>query len=203
VSVALIAAASAYAGDGVALKDHWTRIGLTAADIDLIDRLDLTKAKVEGLITRGVSVREYARRPWESMGITEKQWLKILDQGSDVGRLERLYSREDDAPEIDRPSLPLSFVAPGLAQFREGRPVAGSILAGLGASFLALTFTDKEADGSVNVTWPILLGTTMFYSAGDVWYNHYRPQSNSNFTWNLLPTLPSARGFGLKAVGEF
>ena len=190
---------AAHAGDGVKYTDHWKSLGVSASDIDLIDKLDLKKSKVEMLITSGVSVREYSHRPWEPMGITEEQWIGQLQHGSNIGQLERIYSRDHDTPDLDRPNLIGAILLPGVAQFREGRPVAGSILSGLGVSFAALLVANiVKNQGSAVQIWAPLLAIDMFASGADVWYNHYREQSVTGFSLNLQPR-PSGMGAVLAA----
>lgn len=75
---------AANAGDGMKYQDHWRSLGVSASDIELIDKLGLKKKKVEALVTRGVSVREYSHRPWEPMGITEEKWFFQLQNGSNI-----------------------------------------------------------------------------------------------------------------------
>lgn len=198
--VVLFLAVAARAGDGVRLQDHWKSLGVSASDIDLIDKLGLKKAKVEMLITSGVSVREYSHRPWEPMGITEDQWLNQLQNGSNIGQLERMYSRDNDAaPAPDRPSLVAAFLLPGVAQFREGRPVPGAILSGIAVvSVAALAQDIATKQGSTVQVWLPLLGLDMFASAADVWFNHYRVQSLTGFSLRLEPR-PSGMGAVLAA----
>lgn len=199
VALSLSFAAHVWAGDGVRLQDHWKSLGVAATDIELIDKLGMKKSKVEMLITSGVSVREYSHRPWEPMGITEDQWLSQIQHGTNVGQLERLYSRENDAPEIDRPNLVGAILLPGVAQIREGRVGPGAILAGLGlgcGTLFALNLSKGE--GSAVQVWLPLLAADMFASGADVWYNHYREQAVTGFSLNLQP-LRSGAGLVLAA----
>ena len=199
--VVLFLAVAAHAGDGVRLQDHWKSLGVSASDIDLIDKLGLKKSKVEMLITSGVSVREYSHRPWEPMGITEDQWLNQLQNGSDIGQLERMYSRDNDAaPTADRPSLVAAFLLPGVQQFREGRPVPGAVLSGIAVvsvAALAVNIAGKNSGSTIQV-WAPLLGLDMLASAADVWFNHYRVQSLTSFSLRLEPR-PSGMGAVLAA----
>jgi hypothetical protein len=199
LAATLLLSSVSHAGDGARYIDHWKSLGVSATEIDLIDRLDLKKSKVEMLITSGVSVREYSHRPWEPMGITEDQWIGQLQHGSNVGQLERMYSRDHDAPTIDRPSIIGAVLLPGVAQFREGRPVAGCVLTGLGVSFAALLAVNiAKHEGSAIQIWAPLLAIDMFASGADVWWNHYREQSVTGFSLNLQPR-PSGMGAVLAA----
>jgi len=110
LALALCFPAAVRAGDGVKYQDHWRSLGVSATDIELIDKLDMDKKMVEALVTRGVSVREYSHRPWEPMGITEEKWFFQLQNGSNVGQLHRMYSRERDVADPDRPNLALSLI---------------------------------------------------------------------------------------------
>lgn len=199
--IVLLLAVAAHAGDGVRLQDHWKSLGVSASDIDLIDKLGLKKSKVEMLITSGVSVREYSHRPWEPMGITEEKWLSQLQNGSDIGRLERMYSRDNDAaPAPDRPSLVAAFLLPGVQQFREDRPVPGAVLSGIAVvsvAALAVNIAGKSPGSTIQV-WAPLLGLDMFASAADVWFNHYRVQALTSFSLRLEPR-PSGLGAVLAA----
>jgi len=192
-------AVCAQASDGVRLEDHWKSLGVSATDIDLIDKLGLKKSKVEKLITSGVSVREYSHRPWEPMGITEEQWFSQIEHGSNVGQLERMYSRDHDVADIDRPNIVGAFLLPGRPQFKEGRTFAGSVLSGLGVSFAGLlAWNLYKGEGSAVQVWLPLLGADMFASAADVWYHHYREQSVTGFSLRLDP-VPSGMGATLAA----
>jgi hypothetical protein len=189
----------ARAGDGVRLQDHWKSLGVSATDIELIDKLGLSKSKVEMLITSGVSVREYSHRPWEPMGIVEDQWIAQLKHGSNVGQLERMYSRDRDVTEVERPSLLAALLLPGIPQFIEGRPIAGSFLTGLGISFATLlTINIVNHQGSAIQVWAPLLGADMLASGADVWWNHYRAQGQTGFSLRLQPR-PEGMGAALAA----
>lgn len=180
-------------------QDHWRSLGVSASDIELIDRLDLSKKKVEALVMRGVSVREYSHRPWEPMGIPEEKWFNQLQNGSNIGQLERMYSRDRDVADPDRPNLALAILLPGLAQFQESRPVAGGFLGGFGLAFAALSAVNlSKGNGSAVQIWLPLLGLDMFASGADVWYHHYREQAVTGFSLNLVPH-PSGAGLTLAA----
>jgi hypothetical protein len=189
----------ARAGDGVRLQDHWKSLGVSATDIELIDKLGLKKSKVEMLITSGVSVREYSHRPWEPMGITEDQWIGQLQHGSNVGQLERMYSRDNDAAKVDRPNILVAVLLPGYYQYGEGRPVAGTFLAGFAVGFgTLLAVNASKGNGSALQVWAPLLGIDMFASGADVFWNHYRAQGQTGFSLRLQPR-PEGMGAVLAA----
>ena len=197
----LLAFGSAQAKDGVRLQDHWYRLGLSAQDVELIDRLDMSKKDVERLVMHGVSVREYARRPWEAMGITESQWVAQLDKGNDIASLERRYDRSRDVKEVeDKPSLAAAFLLPGFVQIREDRPVSGWLMAGLGVGFTAMSVKSLAIDKESTLTWPILLGATMFASSADVWWRHSSEQARTGFAWVVLP---GTDGLSVLVAGRF
>lgn len=187
VALTLVALAGlATAGDGVRLQDHWYRLGLSAQDVELIDRLDMSKKDVEKLVMHGVSVREYARRPWEAMGITEAQWKSQLDNGNSIAALERRYDRTHDEKPSDGPSLAAAFFLPGYVQIKDDQPVLGWTLAGLGTGFAVLT-AKSFAEGESSLTWPILLGVTMTTSLANVWWTHSSEQARTGFAWAVVP----------------
>jgi len=184
----VLAAGLAQAKDGVRLQDHWYRLGLSAQDVELIDKLDMSKKDVERLVMHGVSVREYARRPWEAMGISEAQWVDQLDNGNDIGSLERRYDRSRDAKAgSDGPSLVAAFLLPGFVQIREDRPVSGTVLAVLATGFAAMSVKTIVVDKQSTLTWPILLGTTMVVSCADVWWRNSSEQARTGFAWAIVP----------------
>lgn len=190
---------AANAGDGMKYQDHWRSLGVSASDIELIDKLGMKKKKVEALVTRGVSVREYSHRPWEPMGITEEKWFFQLQNGSNISALERLYTRERDIADPDRPNLAFAILCPGIPQFKENRPVAGAILGGLGVAFLSLSVVNIiKGEGSAVQVWLPLLGVDMLASGADVWYHHYREQAVTGFSLNLAPR-PAGAGVVLAA----
>lgn len=196
----LLVGVAVQAKDGVRLQEHWYRLGLSAQDVELIDKLDMSKKDVERLVMHGVSVREYARRPWEAMGITEDQWLKQLDNGNDIASLERRYDRSRDVKDDGSPSVALGFVLPGFIQIREDRVVSGSIMAGLAAGFATMTVKSIAIDKQSSLTWPILLGTTMVWSAADVWWRHSSEQARTGFAWAVMP---GADGASVILAGSF
>ncbi|MCB9497528.1 MAG: hypothetical protein H6686_11640 [Fibrobacteria bacterium] len=184
----LLASVAVQAGDGMKYENHWYRLGLSAQDVDLIDQLNMSKKDVERLVMHGVSVREYARRPWEAMGITEEAWKRQLDNGNDIASLERRYDRSRDVQDDDdSPSLALAFFAPGVVQIGEDRPVLGwGMLTGavaLAGFTVKSTFIDKQS----SLTLPILLGAVMTTSAADVWWRHQSEQARTGFAWAILP----------------
>lgn len=193
LSALVLVAVQARAGDGVRLTDHWKSLGVSAIDIELIDKIGLSRSKAEMLITSGVSIREYAHRPWEPMGITEDKWLQQVVHGSNVGQLERMYSRENDVQEPDRPSLLGALLLPGVPQLREGRYGAGTLMTGLGVAFGGfLGYNLYKGQGSAVQVWLPLLGADMLASGADVWYNHYREQSITGFSYLVIPTPSGA-----------
>lgn len=201
LALALCFPMASQAGDGVRLQDHWRSLGVSAVDIELIDKLGMSKKKVEALVTRGVSVREYSHRPWEPMGISEDKWFSQLQNGSNLGQLERMYSRDRDVADPDRPSMALAILLPGVAQFRESRPVAGGVLSGLYVAFLTLSVVNiVNSQGSAVQVWLPLLGVDMLASGADVWYHHYREQAVTGFSLNLVPRLDGA---GLALAARF
>jgi len=202
LAICLCLPLAAKAGDGMKYQDHWRSLGVSAIDIELIDKLGMKKSKVEALVTRGVSVREYSHRPWEPMGITEDKWFDQLQNGSNIGQLERMYTRDHDIADPIRPSIALAILAPGLPQFKEDRPVAGAVLSGLGVAFLALSVKSiikDEGAGAVQV-WLPLLAVDMMASGADVWYHHYREQAVTGFSLNLQPRY---QGAGLTLAARF
>lgn len=199
-SLLLVAVGFAQAKDGVRLQEHWYRLGLSAQDVELIDRLDMKQKDVEVLVMHGVSVREYARRPWEAMGIDEDQWIKQLEMGNDIASLERRYDRSRDVKETGGPSVVAAFFLPGFMQFREDRPVFGTILGTLGVGFTALSIKSIAIDKQSSLTWPILLGTTMVVSASDIWWRHSSEQARTGFAWAVIP---GEDGAGVILAGRF
>jgi len=199
LSALLVCASLASAGDGVRLQDHWYALGLSAQDVELIDRLGMSKKDVERLVIHGVSVREYARRPWEALGINEDQWKDQLDNGNDIGALERRYDRSRDVKESTGPSLVTAFFLPGLVQFREDRYIAGTIMSSLGVGCAILT-VKSLVQGETSLTWPILLGATMTASAADVWWNHSSEQARTGFAWAIVP---APGGAAVLVAGRF
>jgi hypothetical protein len=122
-----------------------------------------------------------------------------LQNGSNIGQMERIYSRDHDVPDIDRPNLVGAILLPGLPQLREGRTVPGCILSGLGVSFAALLVVNiVKNQGSAIQIWAPLLAIDMFASGADVWYNHYREQSVTGFSLIIEPR-PSGMGAVLAA----
>ena len=199
IALALMLPLAALAGDGMKYQDHWRSLGVSASDIELIDKLGLKKKKVEALVTRGVSVREYSHRPWEPMGITEDRWFNQLQNGSNIAQLERMYTRERDVADPERPGLAFAIFCPGVPQFQEARPVAGGVLSGLGVAFLALSVKGLvNGEGSAIQVWLPLLGVDMLASGADVWYHHYREQAVTGFSLNLVPR-PAGAGLALAA----
>lgn len=192
-------AGMAAAGDGVRLQDHWYRLGLSAQDVELIDRLDMSKKEVEKLVMHGVSVREYARRPWEAMGITEAQWKDQLDNGNSIAALERRYDRSHDEKSSGGPSLAAAFFLPGYVQIKEDQPVLGWTLAGLGTGFAVLS-AKSFAEGESSLTWPILLGVTMTSSLANVWWTHSSEQARTGFAWAVVP---GSDGAAVVLAGRF
>ena len=199
--VLLLSAGASFAKDGVRLQEHWYRLGLSAQDVELIDKLDMSKKDVERLVMHGVSVREYARRPWEAMGITESQWVDQLDKGNDIASLERRYDRSRDVKDDqDKPSLAAAFFLPGFVQIREDRPVSGWLMAGLGVGFTAMSVKSLAIDKESTLTWPILLGATMFTSAADVWWRNSSEQARTGFAWAVMP---GTDGLSVFVAGRF
>lgn len=186
--------------DGVRLQDHWVRLGLSAQDIELIDRLEMSKKDVERLVMHGVSVREYARRPWEAMGITEDEWTRQLDQGDNIAALERRYDRSRDTKDESGPSLVTAFLLPGYHQIREDRPVSGWLMAGLGVGFAALSVKTIVIEKQSTLTWPILTATVMTASAADIWWRYKSEQARTGFAWAVMP---GTDGVAMFLAGEF
>ena len=176
------------ATDGVRYLEHWRSLGVSMQDILLIDKHDIDKDVVDRLVNDGVSVREYLKKPWKEMGLSEGDWFDVLEQGSDIASLEALYDREDlNQPE--RPNLVTAFILPGYHQIKEERVVSGGAMAVGAVSFAALTFLDrdKHTGGGIKFQWPVLWGVTSLVSAADIWARHYREQAVTGFTLEWRP----------------
>lgn len=182
-----VSAPATAATDGMRYLDHWKSLGISSQDINLIDRYDIDKDVVERLANDGVSVREYVRKPWLEMGLSESDWFDVLEMGSDIASLERTYDREEEGNE--RPNLAVAFLLPGYQQIKEDRIVSGGALAVAGVGFAALTFLDRDdhTGGGIKFTWPVLWGLTSLISATDIWNRYYREQSLSGFTLDWQP----------------
>jgi hypothetical protein len=176
------------ATDGVRYLELWKSLGVSMQDVPLIDKYDIDKDVVERLVNSGVSVREYLKKPWLEMGLSESDWFDVLEMGSDIASLETLYDRED-AALADRPSLVTSFLLPGYNQIKEDRIVSGGAMAVGAVGFAALTFLDRDerTGGGIKFTWPVLWGVTSLVSAGDIWARHYREQALTGFTLEWRP----------------
>ncbi len=184
------------ATDGVRYLDHWRSLGIPAADISLIDKYDIDKDVVERLASDGVGIREYLKKPWQEMGLSESDWFGVLEMGSDISSLEDNYIREDNT--VDRPNLVTAFFLPGYHQIKEERYLSGGALAVGAVSFAALTFLDRDShtNGGIKFQWPVLWGVTSLFSASDIWYRYYREQSVSGFSFEWRPG--KAIGLGWK-----
>jgi hypothetical protein len=168
--------------------EHWKSLGLSMQDVPLIDKYDIDKDVVERLINDGVSVREYLKKPWLEMGLSESDWFDVLEMGSDLVALENMYDRPDPLSE-ERPNLFTAFLLPGYHQIQEDREVSGGAMAVSAVTFAALTFLDRDshAGGSINFTWPVLWGVTSLVSAGDIWARYYREQAVTGFSLDWRP----------------
>lgn len=187
LALALAAASGCLAAtDGLRYLDHWKSLGIASQDISLIDRYDIDKDVVERLVNDGVTVREYVRKPWLEMGLSEGEWFDVLEMGNDLATLEHMYDREE---EIDRPGLVTAFLLPGYHQIKEERYASGGALAAAGVGFAALTFLDRDTHtgGGIKFTWPVLWGVTSLVSATDIWARYYREQSLSGFSLDWRP----------------
>ncbi|MEN9353775.1 MAG: hypothetical protein RL318_1100 [Fibrobacterota bacterium] len=176
------------ATDGVRYLDLWKSLGVSMQDVPLIDKYDIDKDVVERLVNAGVSIREYLKKPWLEMGLSEDDWFEVLEKGSDIALLETMYDRED-ATLAARPNLFTAFLLPGYHQIKEDRTVSGGVMAGSAVLFAALTFLDRDehTGGGMKFTWPVLWGVTSMVSAGDIWARHYREQAVTGFTLEWRP----------------
>jgi hypothetical protein len=181
----MLVPASFAAREEVGDLEHWRNLGFSAQEIVLIGKLRIPPRTVDRLASDGVSVRDYAHKPWLEMGLSEEEWFGFLEKGSDISSLEAMYDRED-AQSASRPGLLVSFALPGYSQIREGNPVRGSLLAAGAVGFAALTFCDRQG-GSIKFQWPLLWGGVSILSATDIWYRYYRAQSISGFSLEWRP----------------
>jgi hypothetical protein len=107
--------------------------------------------KVQALLSTGISIGEYIKKPWMELGLTESEWIKKRRAGLTTYDIElemktnhprgKDVAKNNSSPETNAISSNknqlLSFVLPGYQQLRLKEMSRGRIMAGLGIASLA------------------------------------------------------------------
>jgi hypothetical protein len=103
----------------------WEKYGMSQVEWKKFQASGLTLKELEELLKMGVTLNEVLSRPWISLQITKRQWLRQRKQGLSNEDIEAFYGEKQEGDYRVFMGL-----VPGLMQFRNGEPLKASILLG-------------------------------------------------------------------------
>lgn len=127
----------------------WEQYGLSQSEWKIIQDNKISLDKVHVLLSCGISIGEYSKKPWNELGMTEGDWIEKRRSGFTSYDIEleaksnpRHWKVDTNNVSSDYSSFSsgknqlLGFVFPGYQQLRLKERSKGSIMSGLAISSL-------------------------------------------------------------------
>lgn len=74
----------------------WEELGITSKEYKLSIDNNISEEKIKDIISIGVTITEYVKKPWVELNIKEKQWYELLRNG---------YTKEDIKKKVEQDRL--------------------------------------------------------------------------------------------------
>jgi len=163
--------------------------GLTQTEFQNVKESGMSKEKLLHLLEIGVRPSEYLKEPWNSLGVTEKQWLEERAGGMDDNDIDRTYSNRSG----DQWRAHLSLLLPSYYQWYTDQYVKAITIDvlyvaswGLFAYLLSNNVGDENSEvialgmaGAIHVySWVDAIISTLWDSNPDA----------RNFSFGIVPT---------------
>ncbi len=156
--------------------DDRRKLGLTKQEYEICKVLNISKERVQVLLSSGITMQEYSRSPWFSLGVNEEKWVGLRRKGWTNEEIKN--SGENGVKvEYENTLVVKSFFLPGYGHYKLKQKPKSFIYSGVAVSSLALYFLHrKEVYGAPQGDYGkgrllyvgILLGDCLL-SSFDVW----------------------------------
>ena len=160
----------------------WEQYGLSQTEWKILLDNKISIDKLKELLRAGISVSEYAAKPWKNLSLSEHRWIEKRRNGMtsyDIEVEQQVKQREwkgDNKGTMQaeigafsgNKDLVLSFVLPGYQQARMDQKVRGRVMAGLAVGAVATCLVASLAEGTFEgIPLYFVLVPDMFWSMID------------------------------------
>ena len=171
---------------------EWKVLGLSQGEWDKCIANDITMKKLKYLLSRGITVSEYLSKPWITLGISERSWIKQREKGLNTEDIQAFKESGDQSGWII-----LSGIVPGYRQLRRKDYPKFGIMSGVAVGSLLLYQFNQKAvlENTIIVKKPnsmylIVFGVDVIASLIDVYRNdfpksEFGPGSQSGATFDI------------------
>jgi hypothetical protein len=137
----------------------WEKYGLSQSEWKLIQENKISRDKAQTILSAGISIGEYCKKPWKAIGLTEGEWIERRRAGLTSYDIE-LEAKAGRRWKADTTTAApsgyasyssggnqlISFVIPGFQQLRLKQTTRGRIMIGLAVGSLAACFAGAVVD---------------------------------------------------------
>lgn len=162
-------------------------MGLTQWEFQQVRDAGISKEKLLSLLELGVRPTEYLQKPWESLGVTEAQWLAERGKGMDDSDIDRSYRNKAQ----NQSYAYWSIVVPSLYQWKVGKTTNAITMDALWllsvSATVYLAVNTEAADEMYMV--PFILGVHVWSFAEGLLETRWENNPDANrFSWGVFPT---------------
>jgi hypothetical protein len=135
----------------------WEKYGLSQTEWKMIQENHISRDKVQMLLSAGISLGEYCKKPWTGLGLTEGDWIEKRRAGltsydieleAKAGRAGRRSTIDTAAPAAlsgyasysSGSNQLIGLLVPGFQQLRLKQTTRGRIMVALAVGSLAACF---------------------------------------------------------------
>lgn len=186
--------ANASEWDGFRYED----LGLTQWEFQQVRESGMARETLMELLELGIRPSEYLQKPWESLGVSEQNWLSERGKGMEDSDIDRSYRNRN----ANQSSVYLSLLLPSLYQWKSDKDalaISMNAIWGLSVAFYAaLAVSTKTSDETYLL--PFILGVHVWSFADALLDTRWENNPDANrFSWGIAPTphggWVSAMGF--------
>lgn len=168
--IAIVLGSTCYAQyNGSNEEREYKRLGLTQKEWSQYKQSGMSKRKLKKLLSAGISLSEYFKKPWIKVGISEDEWVRLCRKGL---TREEIAMRSEKA-EYEGGIVLISFFLPGYGHFKMKETGLGFFFSGGAVVSGGLVVVGlANNNGGVAKLRPLFIGmllTDMIVSAADVW----------------------------------
>jgi hypothetical protein len=183
---------------------EYERLGLSLTEWNLVQQHHMSLDRVKSFLRDGISVAEYFREPWVSIGITEAQWFANRRRGLSDDDM-RGQGRTASAGEW---AFIQNFFVPGLHQWIRhdyGKAAAMSGIAVVSLGLYAGLRDTKKNPKSIGFDYPvpflIILAGDMLWSSIDIGVTIMHENNPDAARFSVVPR--EGMGAGITYTMEF
>ena len=165
----------------------YEEMGLSQWEFQQVRDAGMSKEKLLSLLELGVRPSEYLQKPWESLGVTEDQWLAERGKGMDDSDIDRSYRNKS----VNQDYAYWSILVPSLYQWKTGKTTNAITMDALWALSVGATVylaVNTEPPDELYMV-PFILGVHVWSFAEGFLETRWENNPDANrFSWGILPT---------------